>query len=78
MVTGAQLRMHWTYSELVYSEETITELAELYMQALREIINKSQAPASRAFTASDFPLAALNEETLGRLSTLLNTLADEG
>jgi non-ribosomal peptide synthase protein (TIGR01720 family) len=78
MVTNAQLKMDWTYSELVHNEQTIEELAYLYMQALREIIDQSQTLASRAVTTSDFPLAALNEETLGRLSNLLNTLQDKG
>jgi non-ribosomal peptide synthase protein (TIGR01720 family) len=77
MVTGARLKMHWAYSPLLHCAETVKQLAETYQNVLREIIEHSRSLDSQALTTSDFPLAALNEETLGRLSTLLNSLSEE-
>ncbi|MDT5270273.1 MAG: hypothetical protein QOH49_2459, partial [Acidobacteriota bacterium] len=77
MVTGERLNVIWTYGENLYRPETVERLAENYLESLREIIAHCLSPEAGGYTASDFPLARLNEEKLGKLSALLSGLSDE-
>jgi non-ribosomal peptide synthase protein (TIGR01720 family) len=74
LVRGGSLEVIWGYSERRYREETIERLAESYMRCLGEIVEHCRKPGSRGLTPSDFPLAGLSEEKLGRLSSLLDRL----
>ncbi len=68
---GGHLESEWTYSENVHRRETVERLAEEFLEALRALISDSAHPDAEGYTPSDFPLAALNEETFGKLRSLL-------
>jgi non-ribosomal peptide synthase protein (TIGR01720 family) len=68
---GGFLQSEWTYSENVHRRETVERLAEEFLEALRALITHSAHPDAEGYTPSDFPLAALSEEKLGKLRSLL-------
>jgi amino acid adenylation domain-containing protein/non-ribosomal peptide synthase protein (TIGR01720 family) len=71
-VLGGRLRATWTYSRGRHRAATIAGLAEHFRRALRGLIAARHAPAAAALTASDFPLARLDQ---GALRTLLAATA---
>jgi non-ribosomal peptide synthase protein (TIGR01720 family) len=68
---GGYLQSEWTYSENVHRRETVEQLADDFLEALRALIAHSAHPDAEGYTPSDFPLAALNEETFSKLRSLL-------
>ena len=75
LVREGRMQVSWTYSKHSYEEATIEQVAESYMRSLREIIAHCGLAETGGFTVSDFPLAKLNEEKLGKLSSLLERMA---
>jgi non-ribosomal peptide synthase protein (TIGR01720 family) len=66
-VMGGELRLVWTYSEIVHRPETIERLAQWYLESLRGLINYCLNSEAGGFTPSDFPDAELNQEDLDEL-----------
>ena len=66
-ITRGQLRLNWTYSELLHRRGTIERLAQHYMEALRVLIAHCQSTEAGGYTPSDFPLAKLDQPTLDRV-----------
>jgi non-ribosomal peptide synthase protein (TIGR01720 family) len=52
MVIGGQLQTTWTYSENAHKRSSVENLATLYSQALKRLIEASQVNARGAFIAS--------------------------
>jgi non-ribosomal peptide synthase protein (TIGR01720 family) len=75
LIRAGHLQVSWTYSQQAYQAATIERVAESYMRSLREIIAHCGMAETGGFTISDFPLAKLNQEKLGKLSSLLDRLA---
>jgi non-ribosomal peptide synthase protein (TIGR01720 family) len=66
-VAACKLQLDWTYSVNVHRAATVAQLAESYLQSLRDIVRHcSEAPAG-SFTPSDFPAAELSQEELDQL-----------
>jgi non-ribosomal peptide synthase protein (TIGR01720 family) len=66
-VFGGRLTMSWTYSSELHREQTVTDLANGYMDALRELIDHCRSHASESYTPSDFPDISLDQEELDRV-----------
>ena len=71
MVINDQLKVEWLYNIEIHQHQTIKKLAENYLKALQKLITHCLLPESGGFTASDFPLANLNQEDLEELLCLL-------
>jgi non-ribosomal peptide synthase protein (TIGR01720 family) len=69
-VTAGRLRLDWVYSVRRYARETVERLAGEYAAALQSVVAAAcsgEAGAAR----EDFPLAALDEAMLTRLTHLI-------
>jgi amino acid adenylation domain-containing protein/non-ribosomal peptide synthase protein (TIGR01720 family) len=69
-----RLRVDWTYSENLHRRSTIHTLANDFVSALQNLITHCLASEDSGYTPSDFPLADLDEQKLGQLSQLLDSL----
>jgi non-ribosomal peptide synthase protein (TIGR01720 family) len=71
-VLGGQLHITCVYSRLAHKSATIEKLLSCLLEELKAIIVHCMTPESGAFTASDFPLARLDDEKLGKLARLIS------
>jgi amino acid adenylation domain-containing protein/non-ribosomal peptide synthase protein (TIGR01720 family) len=67
IVAGGQLGMEWSFSEDVFRVETIELLAEKYVEGLRKLIEHCMSPEAGGYTASDFPLAGMDQAKLDKV-----------
>lgn len=72
-VLGGQLRLDWTYSDQCHRRETIAQVAEQTMAALRSLIAHCTSPGAGGYTPSDFPQANLNQAALNQVLAQLQT-----
>jgi non-ribosomal peptide synthase protein (TIGR01720 family) len=63
-ILGGQLRMEWIYSEAMHRRETVEWVAEVFIEALREIIIHCRSSDAVRYTPSDFPDAELSQEDI--------------
>jgi amino acid adenylation domain-containing protein/non-ribosomal peptide synthase protein (TIGR01720 family) len=63
-VAQGKLHVRFTYNEHLHVRETIQQVMNDYMQALRELIVHCQADEAGGFTPSDFPLIQLDQQEL--------------
>jgi hypothetical protein len=61
------LHMDWTYSAAIHRPETVEAVGAQFLAALRALIAHCQTADAGGFTPSDFPLAALTQETVDQL-----------
>jgi len=73
-VIGGELHVVWTYSERLHQRSTIERLADGFRDALRSIATHCLTPEAEDYSLSDFPLAELNEQELGKLSRLIDKI----
>ena len=66
LVIDGRLEVWWTYSERLHKAETIENLGQSFVSALRSLIAHCQSPNAGGYTPSDFPLSGLDQETLDR------------
>jgi non-ribosomal peptide synthase protein (TIGR01720 family) len=66
-VSGGRLRLDWRYSDNRHRPETVEGLAASYLSALRELIEHCRGEDAKGYTLSDFPLARIDDATLGEL-----------
>jgi amino acid adenylation domain-containing protein/non-ribosomal peptide synthase protein (TIGR01720 family) len=66
-VSGGCLQLAFTYCENLHHRATIDALAKRVTEALRSIITHCLISGVGKYTPSDFPLAALDQDTLDRL-----------
>ena len=66
-VSGGRLQLDWTYSVNVHRAATVEQLAESYLQSLRDIVRYCSEAEAGGFTPSDFPAAELSQEELDQL-----------
>jgi amino acid adenylation domain-containing protein/non-ribosomal peptide synthase protein (TIGR01720 family) len=64
-VIDGKLKLDWIYSSRIHQEKTVLNLAESFIQRLRDLIN-SRFLDVESFTPSDFPQANLNQQQLGQ------------
>jgi non-ribosomal peptide synthase protein (TIGR01720 family) len=66
-VRGGRLQLRWVYSNNLHRRKTIENLAQGFLEELRLLISHCTAPEAGGYTPSDFALAKLNQEKLGRV-----------
>ena len=71
LVVGGELQISWTYSSQVHQQETISDLAQGYLQHLTVLIEHCQSEDACGYTPSDFPEAQLEQSELDELLKLL-------
>jgi non-ribosomal peptide synthase protein (TIGR01720 family) len=69
---GGELLVHWIYSEGVHRRETIEQVAQQMLRAIKEIIQETRQSTTHLFSTSDFPEAELSQEELDKLMTVLD------
>jgi non-ribosomal peptide synthase protein (TIGR01720 family) len=69
---GGQLVVHWIYSEGVHRRETIEQLAQQMLRAIREIIHETRESTTHLFSTADFPDAELSQQELDKLMAVLD------
>ncbi|SDZ66206.1 non-ribosomal peptide synthetase [Pseudomonas sp. NFIX28] len=67
-VYGGELSLGWSFSRAMFDRATIQRLADDYALELKALIEHCSQPEHRGVTPSDFPLAALTQAQLDRLS----------
>ena len=70
-VVQGRLQVNWSYSEKLHRRESIENLAQRYMECLRELLAHTRSEEAGGFTPSDFPLAQMTEEDLSHIAALL-------
>ncbi|HEX3531179.1 MAG TPA: amino acid adenylation domain-containing protein [Thermoanaerobaculia bacterium] len=76
-VTAGRLRIAWTWSASLHRRETVERWAGALLRALRDLVAHCRSVESPEHTASDFPLAALDADSLGRLALLVDEIDSE-
>jgi amino acid adenylation domain-containing protein/non-ribosomal peptide synthase protein (TIGR01720 family) len=66
-ISAGHLQMSWTYSTNLHARATIERVAADFVAALRAVIAHCRRPGAGGVTRSDFPLAALTQQTLDEL-----------
>ena len=69
---GGELVVHWTYSEGVHRRETIEQVAQQMLRAIKEIIQETQQSTTHLFSTADFPEAELSQQELDKLMAVLD------
>jgi non-ribosomal peptide synthase protein (TIGR01720 family) len=72
-IAGRRLSVSWTFSRAAHHEATAQQLAEWYIEALRELIAHCRSPEAGAYTPSDFPLAELDQKQLDKVLKKVKT-----
>jgi len=67
VVSGAKLRLDWTFSKRIHHKETVTQLAHSFVDELRNLITASRTSANINYSPSDFPSAELSQEELNKV-----------
>jgi len=71
-VVGGELQMVWEYSANLHHRATIEGVARQFITDLRRLITHCQSPEAGGHTPSDFALAGLDEDELGKLADLID------
>ncbi|NEQ95206.1 MAG: non-ribosomal peptide synthetase, partial [Cyanothece sp. SIO2G6] len=61
---AGELNINWSYSRAHHHPETIEQLAQNYIHALKNLIDHCLAPDSGGYTPSDFPMIDLSQTDL--------------
>jgi amino acid adenylation domain-containing protein/non-ribosomal peptide synthase protein (TIGR01720 family) len=77
IVRKGKLEVTWGYSKHSYENATIDQLAESYMEGLREIIAHCESAEAGGFTPSDFPEANLSQSDLDRFISRISQAVRE-
>jgi amino acid adenylation domain-containing protein/non-ribosomal peptide synthase protein (TIGR01720 family) len=67
VVSEAKLRFEWTFSENIHHTETITRVANAFVEELRRLIAQARAKEKINYSPSDFPSAKLSQEELDKV-----------
>jgi len=67
ILNEGRLQLTWTYSKRLHNRQTVERLAESYFAELEAIIRHCRSEEAGGYTASDFPLAAVDDTLLNRL-----------
>ncbi len=74
--TGPVLHTRWSWAGDLFSETDIAHLARLWSRALERLVRYSELPGAGRHTASDFPLARLEQSTVDEIETAFPRLVD--
>ncbi|MGA9381124.1 MAG: amino acid adenylation domain-containing protein, partial [Phormidium sp.] len=67
IITNEQLHIDWTYSTHVHYSSTIEQIAQEFIDTLRELIIHCLSPENGGYTPSDFPLVKLSQIEIDRV-----------
>jgi non-ribosomal peptide synthase protein (TIGR01720 family) len=70
-VADGKLQITLTFSQNLHRRETVSNLAEAFVEELRALIEHCQSAQEISYTPSDFPEAELNQQELDELITSL-------
>ncbi|NJO81278.1 MAG: non-ribosomal peptide synthase/polyketide synthase [Blastochloris sp.] len=68
-IAGGCLSLSWTYSTAIHNHETITQVAQDFLVALRGLIHHCSDVSVGMYTPSDFPLVRIEQEEITHLIT---------
>jgi len=72
VVSGGRLHLRFNYSSSAHRRATIERLADAAAEGLRHLIERPRSAGEAVYSASDFPLAALDDHSFRELSALLD------
>ncbi|MEH2062640.1 MAG: amino acid adenylation domain-containing protein [Nostoc sp.] len=61
IIANERLQIDWAYSTNIHQHETIENIAQEFVETLREIIAHCLEPENGGYTPTDFPLVKLNQ-----------------
>jgi amino acid adenylation domain-containing protein/non-ribosomal peptide synthase protein (TIGR01720 family) len=67
LVINNQLQIDWTYSQALHRRNTIENLAQGFVEALRSLITRCQSPNLGSYIPSDFSSAKIGEKDFNKL-----------
>ncbi|QHW08377.1 non-ribosomal peptide synthase/polyketide synthase [Pseudomonas putida] len=70
------LSLSWTFSTCTFEASRVQALATAFEDALRALVEHCQQPANRGVTATDFPLAGLDQAQLDALPVAVDDIED--
>ena len=66
-IAGGKLDLEFSYSINLLESYSVERFADLYFEKLRQLIDHCLSPQAGGFTASDFPLAGIDQNQLDKL-----------
>jgi non-ribosomal peptide synthase protein (TIGR01720 family) len=66
-IAGGKLDLEFSYSINLLETYSVERFADLYFENLRQLIDHCLSPQAGGFTASDFPLAGIDQNQLDKL-----------
>ncbi|MCI0392289.1 MAG: amino acid adenylation domain-containing protein, partial [Acidobacteria bacterium] len=66
-VYEGEFRAVWTYSSNIHHAETISDVAEGFISALRAVLDHRRSTDAGGYTPADFPLVGLNQRQLDQI-----------
>ncbi|WP_054886198.1 non-ribosomal peptide synthase/polyketide synthase [Pseudomonas sp. NBRC 111130] len=70
------LSLSWTFSTCTFEASRVQALATAFEDALQALVEHCQQPANRGVTATDFPLAGLDQGQLDALPVAVDDIED--
>ncbi|MBS3183954.1 non-ribosomal peptide synthase/polyketide synthase [Pseudomonas sp. PCH44] len=70
------LSLSWTFSTCTFEASRVQALATAFEDALQALVEHCQQPANRGVTATDFPLAGLDQAQLDALPVAVDDIED--
>ncbi|MCA1634008.1 MAG: amino acid adenylation domain-containing protein [Acidobacteria bacterium] len=78
VVLVGRLHVEWVYAAELHARATVERLSENFAEAVRAVVSSCRRPEAASYSASDFPLAEMDEQEMGKLSLLLDALDGVG
>ncbi|MBW4428108.1 MAG: amino acid adenylation domain-containing protein [Nostoc desertorum CM1-VF14] len=72
LVSSQQLEIQFVYSEKIHRRETIAQLANEFLNVLRNLITHCQSASSQFYTPSDFSDANISQQQLDQFLNRIN------
>jgi microcystin synthetase protein McyA len=69
---GGELVVRWMYSDGVHRRDTIEQVAQQMLRAVKEIIEETRQSTTPLFSTADFPAAELSQQELDDLMAVLD------
>ena len=67
VVSSGELRLEWTFSESIHHKESVSQVADRFIEELRDLIAQSRTSEKISYSPSDFPSARLSQEELNKV-----------
>ncbi|WP_259740971.1 amino acid adenylation domain-containing protein, partial [Pseudomonas poae] len=75
-IYGGELKLNWSFSQAMFDEATVQQLADDYAAELKALIDHCCESTSQGVTPSDFPLARLSQPQLDALPLNVGEVED--